>query len=233
MQLPSRPCAAILLCMAAWLLPHEAVMAQTSPPTAAKPQTSSSWKLLQAREKQALAPLAERWDEISETQRNKWLTIARSFDQLSVADQQVMQARMKEWAALSPLQRNQARLNFNNLQNLPKDEKKSRWDEYQSLSEEEKRKLSAGALGPARTAAPSPRPMAADRLVQPTVRTVPPAALPPRTPIDRHTLLPLPAAPSPVPAATTSPAPLPSPDPAPADVTPPSADPPAREASAS
>lgn len=233
MQLPSRSCAAIVLCMAALLLTHRTVMAQSSAPPAAKPQTSSNWKLLQAREKQALAPLAERWDEISETQRNKWLTIARSFDQLSVADQQVMQARMKEWAALSPVQRNQARLNFNHLQNLPKDEKKSRWGEYQSLSEEEKRKLSAGAMGPARTAAPSPKPMAAERLVQPTVRTVPPAALPPRTPIDRHTLLPLPAAPTPVPAANTAPAPLPSPDPAPAEGPSPSADPSAREASAS
>jgi len=104
---------------------------------------------------------------------------------------------MKEWVALSPAQRNQARLNFNTLQNLSKDQRKSRWDEYQSLSEEEKRKLSAGVLAPARTAAPSPRPMASDRLVQPTVRTVPAAALPPRAPIDRKTLLPVAPAPAP------------------------------------
>ena len=128
-----------------------------------------------------------------------------AIDKLSSAEQQVMQARMKEWVALGPVQRNQARLNFNTVQNLSKDEKKSRWDEYQALSEEEKRKLSAGALAPAKTAAPSRTPVAPDRLVQPTVRTVPAAALPPRAPIDRKTLLPLP--PAPVAPADSQPAP--------------------------
>ncbi len=97
---------------------------------------------------------------------------------------------------MSPAQRNQARLNFNSLQSLPKDQRKNRWDEYQALSDEDKRKLSAGVLSPAKTAAPSPKPMASDRLVQPTLRTVPAAALPPRAPIDRKTLLPVPPAPA-------------------------------------
>jgi Protein of unknown function (DUF3106) len=170
-------------------------MTQTAP--AAQATASGNWKQLKAHEQRTLAPLAAKWGELTETQRSKWLAISQHFDKLSPAEQQVMQARMTEWVALSPVQRNQARLNFNTVQGLSKDEKKNRWDEYQALSEAEKRKLSAGALAPARTAAPSPKPASQDRLVQPTVRTVPPAALPPRAPIDRKTLLPVPAASSP------------------------------------
>lgn len=164
--------------------------AQDAPP---KVQTSGTWKQLKADEKKALAPLAVQWGELTETQRSKWRAIARHFDQLSEAEQQVMQTRMAEWVALNPVQRNQARLHFNTVQSLSKDEKKSRWDEYQNLSEAEKRKLSAGVLTTSRTTAPSPRPAASDRLVQPAVRTLPAAALPPRVPIDPKTLLPIPA----------------------------------------
>ena len=181
-----------------------------------KVQASGNWKQLKAHEKKALAPLAARWGELSETQRSKWLAIAQNFDQLAPAEQQVMQTRMTEWVSLNPVQRNQARLNFSTVQSLSKDEKKSRWDEYQNLSESEKRKLSAGVLTTSKTAAPSPKPSATDRLVQPTVRTLPAAALPPRTPIDPNTLLPLPVAEPPGPAADAPPA-----------------NPPAREASAS
>lgn len=212
-----RLCGSSLLCSALlmpWLARAQQVP-QPLPPTAAQPSTpplkpaaatahvrpSAQWLQLSARERTALAPLAEHWGSISETQRSKWLAIARNFDQLPASEQQLMQTRMKEWVALSPVQRNQARLNFNSVQSVSRDEKKNRWEAYQNLSDEEKRKLSAGQLGPARTAAPSPRPTPSQRLVQPAVRTLPPEALPARAPIDRHTLLP-------VPAPTATPEPL-------------------------
>ena len=190
MHLPCRLTGLILL---SCLLPAAPGMAQTAPAASqAQAPANGGWNLLGAKERQALAPLAAHWGGISEGQRSKWRAIAQSFDQLSPADQQVMQARMKEWAALSPVQRNQARLNFNTVQSVSKDQRKTRWDEYLALSDEEKRKLSAGVPAAAKTTAPSPRPTGADRLVQPTVRTVPAAALPPRAPIDKHTLLPVP-----------------------------------------
>lgn len=195
------------------LVGHGLAQTPVQPPQgAAKVQTSGQWKLLKAHEKKALAPLAAQWGELTETQRSKWLAIAQHFDQLSPTEQQVMQTRMTKWVALNPVQRNQARLNFNTntVQSLSKDEKKSRWDEYQTLSDEQKRKLSAGVLTTSKTAAPSPRPSATDRLVQPAVRTLPAAALPPRTPIDQKTLLPIPVTEVPAPAvnapATSPPA---------------------------
>lgn len=219
------PCRAALLCsalfgalLAPWLAMGQqaSTASAVSPPslnTSAHPSASApaaarlspQWQQLSARERQALAPLAEHWGGISDTQRSKWLAIARNFDRMPVAEQQLMQARMKEWAALSPVQRNQARLNFNSVQSVSKDEKKTRWEAYQNLSDEEKRKLTASQLSPAKTAAPSPKPAPAQRLVQPTVRTMPPQALPARPPIDSRTLLPVPApVPAPEPLAPAS-----------------------------
>lgn len=153
---------------------------------------SAVWTQLPDHEQHALAPLAQRWSELTPDQRQKWQAIATQFGHLSQADQQVMQARMAHWVALSPAQRQHARLNFNSLQNVSKDEKKSRWDAYQALSDDEKKKWSATALGPPKSAAPSPRPTAPDRLIQPAVRSLPPAARPTRAPIDHYTLLPVP-----------------------------------------
>lgn len=186
----------LVLLTGSLLLNPSAGSAQPTPPTqaAASTPTGSAWQKLGAGEKLALAPLASRWDELTETQRSKWRAIARQFAQLTPDEQSVMHARMSEWVALSPAQRNQARLNFHTVQNLPKDEKKTKWDEYQALSETQKRELSSGTLSPSKTAAPSAKPANAERLVQPAVRTLPPAAIPARQPIDKNTLLPRPSA---------------------------------------
>ncbi|MEN9888396.1 MAG: hypothetical protein RL559_433 [Pseudomonadota bacterium] len=197
---------ALLGGFAAWVLgQHSSAWSQAAPPKASA-VSGSEWQLLSASEKRALAPLAARWGELTPTQRSKWRAIARQYQQLSATEQTVMHERMSEWVALSPTQRNQARLNFNTVQNLPKGEKKTKWDEYQSLTEAQKRELSAGALSPSKTAAPSPKPANAERLVQPAVRTLPPAALPARPPIDQKTLLPLPSPPASEPGPKAAPA---------------------------
>ena len=167
--------------------------AQAPVASAAQGHVSSSWQQLSSSEKRALAPLATRWGELSDIQKGKWIAISRNFDQLSATDKAVMHERMTEWVKLSPTQRNQARLNFNTLQNLPKDEKKAKWDEYQSLSPEQKRQLSSVNQGPAKTTAPSSKPANAERLVPPPrAWQAAPATTPTRAPIDKKTLLPLP-----------------------------------------
>jgi hypothetical protein len=96
--------------------------------------------------------------------------------------------------ALSPQQRNLARLNFNKLQNLPKEDKKAKWEAYQALSEEEKRLLAAGSKALPKNAAPTAKPLEPHRQVQTPLKSAsgnPPAS---KIAIDRKTLLPLPAA---------------------------------------
>lgn len=164
-------------------------IAQTQPVEPA----SRAWKELTALQKQALAPLGAQWNALSGQQQKKWLAVSQNFNQLTVTEQITMHSRMSDWVSLSPQQRNLARLNFNKLQNLPKEDKKAKWEAYQALSAEEKRMLSAASMPPAKSAAPTAKPLPPHRVVETPVRT----AAEKRTPsseINRKTLLPLPPA---------------------------------------
>lgn len=177
--------------------------AQTTPvrsPTANIALTSN-WQQLNSAQKQALAPLAKQWGNLTPQQQSKWLTISQNFSQLAAAEQATMHARMTDWVALSPQQRNHARYNFNVVQALPKEDKKAKWEAYQALSAEDKRLLSVGTAPPAKSAAPIAKPVSTHRLVAPTLRAIDSARDITRPAssaqsIDRKTLLPKPLPPS-------------------------------------
>lgn len=165
------------------------------------PPVSTAWQQLNPKQKQALAPLGAQWGALTGQQQNKWLAISQNFSQLSVPEQITMHARMADWVALSPQQRNLARLNFNVIQQLPKEDKKAQWEAYQALSAEEKRLLSARSAAPTKSAAPTAKPLEAHRVVITTVRPTSKDQAQP-TAIDRKTLLPpTPSLTPPVPAA--------------------------------
>lgn len=158
-------------------------------PLAPKPPKSGAWGQLTPMQRQALAPLGAQWSALSAQQQAKWLTLSKNFTQLPVADQVTMHSRMADWVDLSPQQRNLARLNFNQFQNLPKEDKKAAWEAYQALPKEEKRLLSSGSNGPSKSAAPTIKPVDAHRQVQTTVKA--PSGSPhAAAAIDRKTLLP-------------------------------------------
>jgi hypothetical protein len=163
-------------------------LADTTRP--AQPATSSAWRQLTPMQRQALAPLGAQWSALTAQQQTKWLTISKNFTQLPVADQVTMHSRMADWVDLSPQQRNLARLNFNQMQSLPKEDKKAKWEAYQALTAEEKRLLVAGTASPAKSAAPTAKPVEPHRQVQTPVRAAAGSASQPST-IDRKTLLPL------------------------------------------
>ena len=169
------------------------------PPSAtsgASGSDTSAWPSLSKRQQQALTPLAEKWQEMTAQQRQKWLALSRNFFQLSDEEQQTLHSRMREWAALSPRQRSQARFHFNTMQSLSAQDKRAQWEAYQALSEQEKSKLSSGPKPPAKSVARSFAP--------PSTRLVRPPLLPvnatravqrvaPSKPIHPKTLLPQPS----------------------------------------
>ena len=105
--------------------------------------TKPSWQELSATQKQALLPLLQLWPTMTEPHKRKWLALSQNFALLSESDKNTLQGRMREWAALTPQQRAQARLNFADAKQLPQDERKTKWEAYQALSPEEKQKLAA------------------------------------------------------------------------------------------
>lgn len=157
--------------------------------------TANAWRTLAKRQKQALAPLAGEWHELTAQQKQKWLTLAGNFFELSDDEQVTMHGRMRDWAALSPRQRSQARFHFSSTQSLAVEDKRAQWEAYLALSDQEKKTLSSGPKAPAKSAARSIAP-ANSRLVRPPL--LPASAQPallhiaPARPVHPKTLLPAP-----------------------------------------
>lgn len=143
--------------------------ASTTGQSATAAQHSPAWAALAPLQRQALAPLAGTWDSLSSGQQRKWLEVSRNYPSLSVADQAKMHGRMSEWVGLSPRERSAARLNFAATTEIAKElsaeEKRAKWDAYQALSPEDRKKLAQQASRPPLGAAPATRPVAPQKLV--------------------------------------------------------------------
>jgi hypothetical protein len=129
------------------------------------PLSKPLWRDLDSEQHQALHPLGAVWDGLSEAHKRKWLALSRNHAKLTPAEQAVQHSRMADWAALGVRERAQARFNFVEVKQLPAAERKAKWEVYQALSAEEKRKLAERApvqqpLG----VAPTIRPVPAHRL---------------------------------------------------------------------
>jgi len=123
---------------------------------APRAESSPTWAELTPLQQQSLAPLSGTWRALGEAHKRKWLALSQNYPTMPPAEQARLHSRMAEWAALSPQQRTLARLNFAESQKLNADDKRAKWEAYQNLSPEEKRKLAAGAVA----AKPPPPPTA-------------------------------------------------------------------------
>lgn len=108
-------------------------------------QTEKKWSELTPTEQAALAPLESQWSSIGSSRQKKWLEISKNFAAMPPAQQQALHSRMNDWVKLSPSERIQARLNYAQTREATKtltpEEKKAKWEAYQALSTDEKRKL--------------------------------------------------------------------------------------------
>ncbi|MFN5508110.1 MAG: DUF3106 domain-containing protein, partial [Burkholderiales bacterium] len=155
--------------------------------------SNSSWQSLQSSQKKALAPLAPHWAQISQAQKNKWLAMSNNFDNLSTKEQAILHERMAEWASLTPQQRAQARLNFNQTKTLDADAKKTQWETYQALSPEDKKKLAAQQSTGIRGAATASQAASPNKVIPLSGKSIPAEAATKSTSsivIDKKTLLP-------------------------------------------
>jgi hypothetical protein len=156
-----------------WPGPHPARRSspRAPPPSARKPaaavtraDTKPAWAELTGDQQQALRPLATSWPTLSEAQKRKWIALSSNYRALPQAEQAKLHSRMTEWIALSPQQRTQARLNFAEAKSLSPDDRKAKWEAYQALSPEEKRKLAAGAAGKTPPTAAAVQPVPSQKL---------------------------------------------------------------------
>jgi Protein of unknown function (DUF3106) len=125
----------------------------TSTPAGA--ESGPAWNTLPPAHQAALAPLKQHWPAIDASRKAKWLIVAQRFPTLPAVERQRVQARMAEWAAMTPAERGRARQNFQELRNLPHDDRQALWEAYRALPDEQKQQLAQRAK-PAAVKAPEP-----------------------------------------------------------------------------
>lgn len=179
-------------------------LAQPAPGGAAGPVTGAPtarpaaeegprWSSLSLAQREALRPLERDWPGIDGARKSKWLEIAERYPSMPAQDQQRLQARMGEWARMTPQERSRTRLQYQDARRAPQQKRQASWEAYQALPEEERRELASRArptVAPAAASAGSPAtvPKRPDKLArdgaQPKVNAVPPPdAVPPPRPV--------------------------------------------------
>ncbi|TMS58908.1 DUF3106 domain-containing protein [Imbroritus primus] len=111
----------------------------------ATPGMTNAWHTLTPRQQNILYPLRPEWNKLSDLNRSKWLKIAERYPKLKKDQQQRLQERMRDWVALTPQQRRIARENYQISKQLSAEKKAEAWQDYQQLSDEQKRKLAAAS----------------------------------------------------------------------------------------
>jgi hypothetical protein len=176
--------AALFAVAPAWSQPGASVRTEVGP----------RWSELTPAQRSALKPLERDWSSIEADRKQKWLQIAGRMPGMPPAERDRVQARMTEWARMSPQQRGQTRLNYQEVKQVPPQDRQARWEAYQALSPEQKHQLQARAAAarpaptaPARQVPPPPtrgndridRPQAKSNIVPNPAYAVPPKPLGP------------------------------------------------------
>lgn len=145
---------AVTVAIATLAFGSDASARQATPPTAAAAPPSAPlaasltkpfWKELSRAQQVALEPLAAEWDQMEALRKQKWLEIANRYSSMKPDEQLRVQERMRSWIKMTPEERRLVRENYTLSKQLDKTQKSAKWEQYQQLPEEEKRKLAADA----------------------------------------------------------------------------------------
>jgi hypothetical protein len=134
-----------------------------------------NWSELSAPQKEALSPLSDVWPQLEQTKQRKWMEFSKHYEKMSIQEKERVHARMKDWVSLTPQQRQKARENFREGKRLPPQQRQTKWEDYQQLPEEDKKRLAqqarkrrqTGAAKPPGTNSLRPLPAPADSKSQP------------------------------------------------------------------
>jgi len=112
---------------------------------AAPVDEAPSWASLSKPQQAALAPLQRDWSSITLRHKQKWLEVAGRFPVMLEPERQRVQARMTEWAHMTPAERSSARLQFQETRQFSPEDRQARWEAYQALPDDQRRELAQRA----------------------------------------------------------------------------------------
>jgi Protein of unknown function (DUF3106) len=96
------------------------------------------WDSLSAAQREVLAPLSSQWTQMDASSRDTWALLAQRYPKLDAAEQARLRERMRDWAALSPQERQRVHQGFLAAQRVGAAERQARWEQYQALSPEQR-----------------------------------------------------------------------------------------------
>jgi Protein of unknown function (DUF3106) len=140
----------MLALAASWPSHAQVPGAAKSAPRAA--EQGQRWNDLKPAQQAVLKPLEREWPGMAAPSKQKWLELSTRFPKLTPAEQARVQERMADWTRLTPSQRGEARMNYQEAKQMPSQDRQARWKAYEALSPEEKQQLAARAA-PANDAA--------------------------------------------------------------------------------
>jgi hypothetical protein len=114
------------------------------------PVSGPTWASLTPAQQLALSPLKPSWDSNDVARKRKWIEVADRFPRMPAEERQRVQERMASWAAMSPNERAQARVQFQETRRIGAEERQARWQAYQALPEAERKRLAHSAATPAK-----------------------------------------------------------------------------------
>lgn len=148
-------------------------------------ESGPKWSELSASQRASLKPLERDWATIDGDNKQKWIDVARRMPGMGAAERERVQARMSEWTHLSPQQRGQARLGFQEAKQVSPKDRQAQWEAYQALPPERKRQLQSRAVppppysGPAATAQRNSRAQTKSNIVPNPAHAAPPKPVAP------------------------------------------------------
>lgn len=162
------PRPAVFAAAAAAVLAAGAALAQASLPTplprppltvpTPRSEAGVRWQALTPVQRQALAPLEKEWPGIDASRKQKWLVIADRYPTLPVPERTRINERMTEWARLTPAERGEVRLRYQEARQVSAPDRSARWEQYQNLPADAKQQLAARAASSVASANPAPLP---------------------------------------------------------------------------
>jgi hypothetical protein len=132
--------------LAAALMPFRHSSAQHTPNSTLSKEEGLPWRKLHAQQRSALGPLQAQWVDLSANTKEKWLAVAQRMESMRPSDRQRIQSRMTQWASLSPQERGQTRLQFNEARRVAATTRAEQWKRYNELSDADRQQLASIAV---------------------------------------------------------------------------------------